>query len=67
MTITIPYYFSDISVSTKQNGDLELELNTDQEVIRQILLGVLQYAKPVTLIESMDKAQLEAIKNYTEE
>ena len=68
MTLTIPHKFADISVSTKQNGDMSIEFPmAKHELIDSVLADILYLAKTEHIIANLTPTQLAEIKAYEEE
>ena len=40
MTLTIPYKYSALSLNTKSNGDVELELSNSEELVTSLFHNI---------------------------
>ena len=64
MTLTIPYKYSALSLNTKQNGDVELELSNSEELTTSLLNDIMYNMSHNHIITAIGEYQFKVIMNY---
>ena len=64
MTLTIPYKYSALSLNTKLNGDVELELSDSDELITSLFHNITYNMSYNDIIMAIGEYEFKAIMNY---
>ena len=64
MTLTIPYKYSALSLNTKSNGDVELELSNSDELITSLFNDITNNMSNNDIIMAIGEHEFKAIMNY---
>ena len=64
MTLTIPYKYSALSLNTKQNGDVELELSDSDEMVNSVFHSALYVMSHNDIIMAIGEHEFKAIMAY---
>ena len=64
MTLTIPYKYSTLSLNTKQNGDIELELSDSDVLITSLFSNITYNMSHNDIIMAIGEHEFKAIMNY---
>ena len=64
MTLTIPYKYSSLSLNTKPNGDVELELSDSDELITSLFHNITYNMSHNDIIMATGEHEFKAIMAY---
>ena len=64
MTLTIPYKYSALSLNTKPNGDVELELSNSDELITSLFSNITYNMSHNDIIMAIGEHEFKAIMAY---
>ena len=64
MTLTIPYKYSALSLNTKLNGDVELELSDSDELITSLFHNITYNMSYNDIIMAIGEHEFKAIMAY---
>ena len=64
MTLTIPYRYSALSLNTKPNGDVELELSNSDELITSLFSNITYNMSHNDIIMAISEHEFKAIMAY---
>ena len=64
MTLIIPYKYSALSLNTKPNGDIELELSNSDELITSLFHNLTYNMSHNDIIMAIGEHEFKAIMNY---
>ena len=64
MTLTIPYKYSALSLNTKPNGDVELELSNSDELITSLFHNIMYNMSHNDIIRAIGEHEFKAIMAY---
>ena len=64
MTLTIPYKYSALSLNTKSNGDVELELSNSDELVTSLFNNITYNMSHNDIIMAIGEHEFKAIMNY---
>ena len=64
MTLTIPYKYSALSLNTKPNGDVELELSNSDELITSLFHNITYNMSHNDIIMAIGEHEFKAIMAY---
>ena len=64
MTLTIPYKYSALSLNTKPNGDVELELSNSDELITSLFHNIMYNMSHNDIITAIGEYEFKAIMAY---
>lgn len=64
MTLTIPYKYSALSLNTKYNGDLHIELSDSYELVTSLFNNLTYNMSHNDIITAIGEHEFKAIMNY---
>ncbi len=64
MTLTIPYKYSALSLNTKSNGDVELQLSDSYELTTSLFNDITNNMSHNDIIMAIGEHEFKAIMNY---
>ena len=64
MTLTIPYKYSALSLNTKLNGDVELELSNSDELVTSLFNDITNNMSNNDIIMAIGEHEFKAIMAY---
>ena len=64
MTLTIPYKYSALSLNTKLNGDVELELSNSDELVTSLFSNITYNMSYNDIIMAIGEHEFKAIMAY---
>lgn len=64
MTLTIPYKYSALSLNTKPDGDVELELSDSDELVTSLFNDITNSMSHNDIITAIGEHEFKSIMNY---